>query len=118
MNTLLSFTIEVAFTLIVCLLLVRYLQPHLQHVLIDLCRTEERAQFWTVFSNILLVGLPTIKSLGFHSATNNTLETGIFEIAKYLSGNMIYFILALVAAGLVVGFFALVAPRPSKAETK
>ena len=115
MNILLTFTIEVAVTLITCLFLVQYLRPHLHRVLIDLCQTEERAQFWTVFSNILLVGLPTIKSLGFRPITN-TVETGVFEIAKRLSDNMISFILALVAAGLVVGFFALVAPRPSKAE--
>jgi hypothetical protein len=116
MYTLLSFTIEVALTLIVCLVLVSYLRLHLRRVLIDLCRTEERAQFWMVFSNILLVGLPVIRSLGFRPVTN-TFEASIFELAKRQSDNMISFILALVAAGLVVGFFALVAPRP-KVEAK
>ena len=117
MNLFLSFAIEVALTLTICLFLVRYLRPHLQQVLVDLCRTKERAQFWTVFSNILLVGFPTFNSLDFRPISNS-LDTGVFEITKRLSDNMTFFILALVAVGFIVGFFALVAPRPSNAEAK
>ncbi|GAB4431806.1 MAG: hypothetical protein Kow002_19980 [Anaerolineales bacterium] len=116
MNALLSFAIEVILTLVACFLLARYLRPHLRKVLLDLCGTEERAQFWTIFSNILLVGLPVIISLGFRPE-GVTFEESAFEIIGRLSGNLAGFIFALVLVGIGVGFFALVAPRP-KAEAK
>jgi hypothetical protein len=85
-------------------------------VLIDLCRTEERAQFWAAFSNILLIGLPLIIALGFRPEAE-TLEAAAFEILGRLSGNLAGYLFALVGIGIMVSFFALVAPR-SAAEAK
>lgn len=116
MNTYLSYTIEIGLTLLACLLLTAYLRPHLKRVLVDLCKTEERAQFWTAFSNILLIGLPLIIALGFQPEAG-TLEEAIFEIVGRLSGNLAGYLFALVGIGFIVSFFALVAPR-QKAETK
>lgn len=118
MNILIAFFTEIAVTLIACLLIVGYFRPHLRGVLCDLCGTEQRAQFWTVFANILLVGLPFVVSLGFHPE-EQTLEAVFFEIIGRLSGNLAAFLFALVAIGLMVSFFALVAPpKPTKMEQK
>ena len=116
MNTYLSFSIELCLTILTCVLITSYLRPHLKRVLLDLCKAEERAQFWTAFSNILLIGLPVIIALGFQPETV-TFEGATFEIFGRLSGNLAGYLFALIGIGIIVTFFALVAPRP-KAETK
>lgn len=110
MNPFFALTIEVSLTLLTCILITKYLRPYLKRVLIDLCRTEERAQFWAAFSNILLIGLPLIIALGFRPEAV-TLEAGVFEIIGRLSGNLAGYLFAFVGIGIFVSFFALVAPR-------
>ncbi len=117
MNTIVSFFIEVALTLVVSALLVRHLRPFLQKVLIDLCGTEDRAQFWTAFSNILLVGVPVIYALNYRPQAQ-TAQALFFEVAEKISGNLGGFLVALIGIGLIVSFFALVAPRPRKVEAQ
>lgn len=116
MNIYISFAIELGLTLLVCVLITSYLRPHLKRVLVDLCQTAERAQFWMAFTNVLLIGLPFIIALGFKPEARRP-EEAIFEIIGRLSGNMAGYLFALVGIGFIVTFFALVAPR-QKAETK
>lgn len=117
MNTIISFLIEIALTLLVCAAIIAYLRPHLLRVLVDLCGTEDRARFWAVFSTILLGGLPLIFALGYRPEAG-TAEDMFFEVIGHLSGNLGGFLVAMIAIGIIVSFFALVAPRPNKAETK
>lgn len=117
MNTIASFLIQVALTFAITCLIVGYLRPYLRAVLIDLCKTEERARFWTAFSNVLLIGMPMILALNHRPEAGNAEEI-FFEVAGKLSGNLGGFLFALIATGLIVSFFALVAPRQPKAETK
>lgn len=117
MNQILTFLTVVALTILICFLLVRYLSPNLKRVLADLCGTEERAQFWMVFANILLMGLPIIIGLGFRPE-GGTLEESVFEVIGRLSGVLAGFIFALILVGIGVGFFALVAPRQTKRGAK
>ena len=112
MNPFFALTIEVGLTILACVLITRYLRPHLKRILGDLCRTEERAQFWEAFSNVLLIGLPVIIALGFRPKAV-TLEAGVFEVLGRLSGNLAGYLFALVGIGIFVSFFALVTPRPS-----
>ncbi|MBM4426158.1 MAG: hypothetical protein FJ031_02855 [Chloroflexi bacterium] len=117
MNSILFFLLEVILTLVICGLVVRYLRPYLNRILVDLCGTEKRAQFWTVFSNIVLVGLPLLIALTYQPQASNAEEL-FFEITRRVSGNLTGFLLALVGIGLIVSFFALIAPRTTKAEAK
>lgn len=117
MNTISSFIVEVALTLVISVLLVRYLRPLLRKVLTDLCGTEDRAEFWTAFSNILLIGMPLIFALNYRPRATNVEEL-FFEVAMKLSGNLGGLLLALVGVGLIVSFFALVAPRQRIVEAK
>lgn len=116
MNPFLALSIEVGLTVLVCASITGYLRPSLKSILVELCKTEERARFWAVFSDILLIGLPFIIALGFRPEAS-TLEESMFEIFGRLSGNLAGYLFALVGIGLIVSFFALVAPRPS-AEAK
>lgn len=117
MNTIISFLIQVLLTFALTAVIVGYIRPFLRKVLIDLCGTEERAQFWTAFSNVLLIGLPTILALNYRPEAT-TLEELFFEVAGRLSGTLAGFLFALVCVGIVVSLFALFAPRPAKAEAK
>lgn len=117
MNTIVSFLVQLIITFLIVYLIVRYLRPYLRKVLVDLCGTEERAQFWTAFSNILLIGMPLIFALNY-TPDAQTAEGLFFDVAGKLSGNLGGLLLALVCIGIIVSFFALVAPRQPKAEAK
>lgn len=113
----LSLFVEICLTIITCILLVRYLRRHLWCVLVDLCLTDEGAQFWTAFADILLVGLPLIISMGFRPRTN-TIHESVFEIIRRLSGALAGFIFAIILVAIGVAFFALVATRWTKGASK
>lgn len=117
MNMIVSFSIELVLTLAICFLLVLYLRPFLYRILIDLCGSEDRARFWTVFSTILMVGIPAIIALGYRPEAF-TSEGLFFEIIGRLSGNLGGYLAAMVCIGIIVSFFALVAPKPGNAEPK
>ncbi|MBK9781216.1 MAG: hypothetical protein IPP55_14370 [Anaerolineales bacterium] len=117
MNMIVSFLTQLLLTLALAAFIVRYIRPHLRKVLLDLCGTEERAQFWTAFSNILLIGLPGILALNYRPEVRD-MEELFFEIASRLSGALAGFLFALVCVGIVVTIFALVAPKTSKVEAK
>ena len=117
MNTILYFLLQVILTLIISALIVGYLRPFLRKILTDLCGSEERSQFWTAFSNILLIGMPMIFALNYKPETQNT-EKLFFEVAGKLGGNLGGLLFALIGTGVIVSFFALVAPKPTKAEAK
>ena len=113
MNTIALYFIEIATTLIVCCAVVITLRRSLRRVLVDLCKTEERAQFWLVFASILLVGLPLIFGMGFNPSATSV-EKAFFEAANQIKWNLLGFLVALMGIGAVISFFALVAPRPTE----
>lgn len=117
MNPIPSFLIQILLTCLLAVLIAGYLRPHLRKILMDLCGTEERAQFWTAFSNILMIGMPLIFALNFRPETR-TAEGLFFEVAGKVSGNLGGLLVALIGIGFIVSFFALVAPKSSKLETK
>lgn len=117
MNTIVSFLIEVVLTLMLSMLLVGYLRPFLAGILVDLCGTEDRARFWTAFSNILLIGMPVIFALNYEPDARNTEEL-FFDVAGKLSANLASFLFALFAVGIGVSLFALVSPKPRKVDTQ
>ena len=87
MNTIISFLVQILLTLILSSVIVSYIRPTLRKVLVDLCGTEERAQFWTAFSNVLLIGLPAVLALNYKPKAGN-LEELFFEVASRLSGTL------------------------------
>ena len=58
-----SFLVGIGVTFIASLAIVLYLRPHLTKILIDLCGAEQRAGFWTAFSNVTLILVPLIFAL-------------------------------------------------------
>ena len=45
--------------------IVAYVQKHLRALLVELCGTTERANFWLAFSNVALVLVPLIFTLDY-----------------------------------------------------
>lgn len=115
MHTIIAFAAEVLLTLIACSLIFKYLRPFLNRILIDLCGTEDRAKFWTAFSNVLLVGFPVLISLMYQPETNEIQEL-FFEITRRTSGNLITFMITLVGIGFIVSVFAMLAPHTKESK--
>ena len=114
MNPIISYLLEVSATLLICFAAVLYFRPYLRRILTDLCGTQERGQFWTAFSMMLLIGLPLILAMGYRPEAGMPQDL-FFDIAGRMSGNLGGFLFALMGIGIFVSFFALVAPRAPKA---
>ncbi len=110
MNTIGYFFIGMVITFVVCLLTIAYLRPVLLKILIDLCGTEERGKFWMTFTNIILVALPLLSSLGFVPSTNPEGNI-VYEIANQLKTNLFDFVLGLALVGFILLFFTASALR-------
>ncbi len=114
MNTAIAFLIEISATLLIAILILVYLRPVLRRILVDLCGTEDRGQFWTTFINIILISLPLISALGFTPPAAN--ENLTVEIIHQLKSNLMNFMLGLALIGFILLFFSASALRVSKRE--
>ncbi len=115
MNSIVAFGVEFVATILIGFLLMQYLRPSLHRILIDLCRGEDRARFWSAFATVLLIGVPAATAMGYHPMAGSFADA-FFSVARQLGQNVMGFLAALVALGIVVAFFALVAPRTSKVQ--
>ncbi len=115
MNTIAAFGIEFLLTILAGSLLMFYLRPSLHRVLVDLCGGEDRARFWSMFATVLLIGVPTATTLGYRPEYGSFTDS-FFDLARQLGQNVMSFLGALVALGIVVAFFALVAPRAAREQ--
>jgi hypothetical protein len=115
MNALVAFAIDLVSTLLIGLLLMLYLRPSLHRVLVDLCGGEDRARFWSDFSSVVLIGVPAAAALGYNPY-NDGIPSTFLNITRQLGQNLMSFLVALMGLGLVVAFFALVAPRAAREQ--
>jgi hypothetical protein len=109
-----SFAISLGITFITTALITLTLRTSLARILIDLCGTQVRAQFWTTFSSILLVGVPFVNGLGYEPASPGE-SLLFFEIAQQIRANLMTHLFTVMMLGGGIAFFALVAPRPASA---
>ena len=114
MNIVTVFFVEIAITLVIVLLVIRYLRSFLRQILLDLCGTEGRAQFWTTFTNIVLLSLPMVSALGFSPTTS--LANPTIAIAHQLQSNLITFMVGLIFIGFILLFFTSSASKAPKQE--
>ena len=111
MSHIVSFAISLGITLLVCLPITLSLRTSLAKILADLCGTQVRAQFWTAFSSIMLVGVPLVAGMGYEPTFSHGSPV-FFEIARQVRGNLVTHIFTLIMLGGGIAFFGLVAPRP------
>ena len=114
MNTGVVFLLEISITLLMVILILGYMRPFLRRILLDLCGTDDRAQFWTAFTNIVLLSLPLISALGFTPPASE--ENITIEIIHQLRSNLTSFMLGLALIGFVLLLFSTAASRTIKRE--
>jgi hypothetical protein len=106
----------VTLTLIACLLVVYYLRPHLRRLLIDLCGTEQRADFWAAFSNVILVLIPCVVAM--HFQPSGDIRPAPFQIARQLEWALAGLAGAVLILGAVLSRFIPESPPPKGVEYK
>jgi uncharacterized membrane protein YhaH (DUF805 family) len=81
--------------------IVAYIKKHLRTLLIELCGTTERANFWLAFSNVTLVLVPLIFALDYKPEFGPD-KTAIFEITTQLKYALIGFVVTLGSLALIL----------------
>ena len=104
MNSISSFLIGLGIVLIGAFAVVLYLRSHLRKILLDLCRTQERADFWAAFSNIVLILVPIIFAL-FPRPEGGSSTAVFFDISSQLKWGLIGLVGAVVVLGVVLSQF-------------
>ena len=118
MNAVTLFMTDIGITLVVSLLVVVYLRSPLRSILIDLCGTVERADFWATFSHVTLVLVPLIFAMHYRPELSEG-RPAIFEVSAQLELALLGLVVSVVVMGLVIGSFIRrtrpnVPPLPSK----
>ena len=104
MTDIVAFLMGLGITLAITIAAVVYLRPHLRKILIDLCGTEERGDFWTAFSNVTIVLVPLICAM-FSPPKTGTGTSLFFEISGQLKWARIGLVGAVVLMALVISRF-------------
>lgn len=112
MNAVMVFLIGLAITLVSVLLVVIYLRTHLKAILVDLCGTAERAQFWTAFSNITLTLVPLIFALHYRPEVGAP-PSVFFSICGQLEQALIGLACSVFGLGFVIANFIRRSQHPS-----
>jgi hypothetical protein len=98
------FVAGVAITTVCSAVIVWYLKPYLQDVLVDLCGTVQRAAFWTAFSTISMVLTPVVFAMHFRPHTATT-EPAVFALGSQLELALIGLLLSIFVLGAVMSKF-------------
>ncbi len=119
MNDIAVFLIGIGVTLATSFVAVAYLKPHLRKILIDLCGTEERADFWTVFSIVILVLTPVIATMSIRPRAGQDVSI-VYALSDQILGGLIGLAGSVIIMGLILSRFILPirppAPNPSTRE--
>jgi len=105
------FLTGIALTALACIGLLAYVSKHLRPLLIELCGSEERAQFWLAFSNVVLILVPLVSALDYRPQSGPD-KAIIFEIAAQFQYALVGFVVALSCLALVlISFVRRTPPR-------
>ena len=88
MNPSLIFASALTINLLAAFAVVRYLSGPLRNQLRELCGTTERAEFWTVFSNVAVILTPAIFTMLVEPATGPGLPP-LLAVASQLKWGLI-----------------------------
>ena len=100
----LTFLLGLALTIVACLAVVLYLKRHLQRILLDLCGTQDRAAFWTAFSNVTLFLVPVIFAMHLRPQPGKELSS-FFQLSQQLKFALIGLVSAVIVLGWVISRF-------------
>ena len=98
------FLLGLAITVVLGFTVVRYLGSPLKQILVDLCGTEQRAQFWLVFSNVILILVPAVFAMQFHFSGGEDLPS-VFQLTYQLKWSVVGLVTSILALGLILSMF-------------
>jgi hypothetical protein len=101
MNAITAFLFGAGITVSLALLVVKYLRAPLKKILVDLCGTSERAEFWLAFTNVALVLVPLTVALHFRPAASS-LAGFLFDLSDQLQASLLALISTIVIMGLIL----------------
>ena len=101
-----TFLLGLAITSGVGLAVVWYLKSHLKAILIDLCGTERRADFWMAFSNVILILVPLVFAMQFHTAAGDN-APAVFQLTYQLKWSFAGLVISVLALGVILRRFIL-----------
>ena len=101
MNPTTTFLVAIVVVTFLSLGLVLYVKTHLKALLIELCGTAERANFWLAFSNVTLVLVPLIFALDYKPEAGSG-QNFVFEMATQLEHAVIGFVIALTLLAIIL----------------
>ena len=102
MNATTVFAIGSVSTLVIAMGIVWYLRRPLRNILIELCGTEERAEFWTVFAAVAMGVVPVIFAIACRPEPG-PYAPAVFELANQLKWGLIGLIGTVIVLGWVIG---------------
>lgn len=110
------FLVGLGTTVVVSFVVVAYLAPPLRKILLDLCGTLDRANFWLAFSNVAIVLVPAIFALDYQPRSGPETNS-VFEMGNQLKKSLSGLVGTVVTLGIVLGSFI---PRaaPPRSETR
>lgn len=112
------FLLGLLLTLISAVAIVIYLRGPLHTILVELCGTEERAQFWVSFSNVTITLVPLIFAMQYTPELNAG-TTSVLELAAQLKWALAGLLAAVLVLGWVINSFIkrqsapTVSPKPA-----
>lgn len=109
-NQITIFLLEIGVLLVVCLGVIIYLRMALKRILADVCGTENRAKFWTAFTNITVFLVPLVVAMHYRVQTGSG-TFAFFEVVTMLRWGLIGLIATVLATGLMI-----LRARESKAQ--
>lgn len=101
MNEIKIFLMGISITVLISLLVVGYMRPRLRKVLVDLCGNEERAEFWTVFSNVSLLLTPLLVAMHYQPMTGEGVSV-FFEIINQLKWGLVGLLGSILIVGMII----------------
>ncbi len=102
MNALLLFIFEITLCLGISLALISLLKPFLRDVLTDTCGTAGRADFWVMFTQLMLIISPLLVVACFAPTLATNPLNIVHELQKTLFRTLLGDFIALSAIGRVV----------------
>ena len=102
MNATTVFALGSLATLAIGAAVVLYLRRPLRNILVELCGNEERAEFWTAFSAVVVGVVPVIFAMACHPAPGSD-TPAVFELADQLKWGLIGLTASVLMLGWVVG---------------
>ncbi len=102
MTTLILFTSEMALSLGISLIMILLLKPLLRDVLTDTCGTAQRAEFWVMFTQLMLVISPLLMVAFFAPTASITHLNIAHELQRALFRTLLGDFIGLCIIGRVI----------------